>query len=75
VFLLASASLLVVSRTAAEQRLVCIRALFLLLRVWGTIQFFVFMLIGVSSFTEDPGCIPIGLHAVLMILGTLQVGA
>ena len=56
----------------AEKRLLYIPALFLLLRVWGTTQFF--YSIGVSHFKKDPGCIPIGIHTGFMILGILQVG-
>ena len=57
----------------AEKRLLYIPALFLLLRVWGTTQFF--YSIGVSRYKEeDPGCIPIGIHTGFMILGILQVG-
>jgi len=56
----------------AEKRLLYIPALFLLLRVWGTTQFF--YSIGVSHYIEAPGCVPSGIHTGFMILGILQVG-
>ena len=55
----------------AEKRLLYIPALFLLLRVWGTAQFF--YSIGVSSDIQEPGCIPHGIQIDFMILGILQV--
>jgi len=56
----------------AEKRLLYIPALFLLLRVWGTTQFF--YSIGVTHYKKDPVCISIGIHTGFMILGVLQVG-
>ena len=55
----------------AEKRLLYIPALFLLLRIWGTAQFF--YSIGVSSDSQEPGCIPHGIQIGFMIFGILQV--
>ena len=57
----------------AEKRLLYIPALFLLLRIWGTAQFF--YSIGVSSDIHKPGCITDGIKVGFMIFGILQVSS
>ena len=54
----------------AEKRLIYIPIVFLILRIWGTIQYF--YSIGVSGRNHD-GCIPHGVQIVFYLLGIVQV--
>jgi hypothetical protein len=57
---------------SVETRLLLIPALFILLRFWGTLQFFVSL--GTSSkINPDTGCVPATLNTVFKVLGILQV--
>ena len=53
-----------------DNRLLFIPIMFLLLRIWGTIQFF--FSIGVANHNVC-GCIPKEIHTVFYVLGILQV--
>lgn len=54
----------------AEKRLMFIPIVFLILRIWGTIQYF--YSIGVSGRNRD-GCIPHEVQIVFYFLGIMQV--
>ena len=53
-----------------EKRLLYIPLVFILLRIWGSIQFF--FSLAVSNDNQD-GCIPNVVHTVFFVLGILQV--
>ena len=53
-----------------EKRLLYIPLVFILLRIWGSIQFF--FSLAVSNDNLD-GCIPNVVHTVFFVLGILQV--
>ena len=53
-----------------EKRLLAIPLLFILLRIWGTLQ--VFVALAVSGTVQD-GCIPSAVRKVFFALGILQV--
>ena len=59
----------------AEKRLLYIPALFLLLRVWGTAQFFYSIGVSSSDDIQEPGCIPHEIQVGFMIFGILQVSS
>ena len=54
-----------------ERRLLAIPLLFLLLRVWGTLQFF--FALGVSGRNHNPGCTSQDVHSIFIVFGILQV--
>lgn len=53
-----------------EQRLLLIPIVFILLRIWGTIQFFFSI---ATSGHNQHGCIPYAMHTTYFVLGILQV--
>ena len=53
-----------------EKRLLYIPLVFILLRIWGSIQFF--FSLAVADDNQD-GCIPNVVHTVFFVLGILQV--
>lgn len=53
-----------------EKRLLYIPLVFILLRIWGSIQFF--FSLAVDDDNRD-GCIPNVVHTVFFVLGILQV--
>ena len=53
-----------------ESRLLAIPVIFILLRMWGTIQFFFSM--AVANHVND-GCVPKNIHIAFFVLGILQV--
>ena len=61
-----------VLRENVERRLKFIPIIFLLLRIWGTIQFFVSIALE-AIHPDDRECIPHGFHVVFVVLGILQV--
>ncbi len=58
------------SRSGIEKRLLLIPLMFILLRVWGTVQFF--FSIATSDLNQD-GCVPQWMATVYYVLGILQV--
>ena len=57
---------------AGTQRFMLIPVFFLLLRLWGTVQFF--YSIGMSGKLKNhEGCLPKGVHIGFYILGIMQV--
>ncbi len=53
-----------------ESRLLAIPIIFILLRMWGTIQFF--FSLAVADHVND-GCVPNSTHIAFFVLGILQV--
>ncbi len=53
-----------------EKRLLCIPLLLVILRVWGTLQFFFSLAV---SGTNHDGCIPHAVQTIFVILGLFQV--
>jgi formaldehyde-activating enzyme involved in methanogenesis len=53
-----------------ESRLLLIPVIFILLRMWGTIQFFFSLAVADSV---DNGCVPKSTHIAFYVLGILQV--
>lgn len=59
-------------RAKVERKMIYIPVIFLLLRCWGTIQFFVN--IGMQyNYPMKQGCITMGFHTAFTVLGYLQV--
>ena len=58
------------SQGGVEKRLMLIPLMFVLLRMWGTIQFF--FSIATSSLNQG-GCVPPWMQTVYLVLGILQV--
>ena len=61
---------LVTAVQKADRKLTFIPIIFILLRIWGTIQFF--YSIGVSKYTKSQ-CVPEGVFYRYLVLGYLQV--
>ena len=55
-----------------EKRLLYIPLMFILLRIWGSIQFFFSLAVADGN---QEGCIPNVVHTVFFVLGILQVFA
>ena len=55
-----------------ESRLLAIPVIFILLRMWGTIQFFFSI---AAADTVNDGCVPKSTHIAFFVLGLLQVPA
>ena len=53
-----------------ESRLLAIPLFFILLRMWGTIQFFFSLAVADSV---NNGCVPNSIHSAFFVLGILQV--
>ena len=53
-----------------ESRLLAIPVIFILLRIWGTVQFF--FSLAVADSVND-GCVPNSTHVAFFVLGILQV--
>ena len=53
-----------------ESRLLAIPIFFILLRMWGTIQFFFSLAVADQ---EKDGCVPNNIHIAFFVLGILQV--
>ena len=53
-----------------EKRLLYIPLMFILLRIWGSIQFFFSLAVDDDN---QEGCIPNEVHTVFFVLGILQV--
>ena len=53
-----------------EKRLLYIPLMFILLRIWGSIQFFFSLAVDDDN---QKGCIPNVVHTVFFVLGILQV--
>lgn len=55
-----------------ETRLLLIPIIFILLRIWGTLQF-IFSIATSHLIKEQTGCVPSTINVVFLVLGILQV--